>query len=329
MTTNIYEPHKVLITGGLGFIGSNLINYLVPKYPNILFVNLDRLDYVASLKNVTVSNASNYRFVQGDMGDTDLIRLILQTYEIDTIMNLAAQSSVDHSDSNSRQHVLDNVVAVHNLLEATRQYGKITRFVHISTDETYGDQKDGVAVHEESILMPNNVYSATKGCGELLCRAYRVSYKIPLILTKGNNIYGPRQYPEKVWPRFCLQLLKGEQVTIHGTGETRRSFLHVSDKVRALETIMFHGEIGNTYNIGTDREMSVLEVADALRKRICPDKTLDEVIKYIPDRPFNDSRYVITFERLQALGWKEEVEFAQGIDDLVAWYREHGETQWL
>jgi dTDP-glucose 4,6-dehydratase len=278
--TELYEPRRVLITGGAGFIGSALVNYMVRKYPEITWVVLDRLDYCASLKNITVTDAPNYHFVRGDMGAIDFIMYVLQSHQIDTIMNLAAQSSVDHSENNSAAHVQDNIVAVHSMLEATRRYGGVRRFFQISTDESYGDQESGEPAHEASILMPNNVYAATKACSELLCRAYRVSYKIPLLISKGNNVYGPAQYPEKIFPRFAMQLLRGEKVTVHGKGITSRSFLHVQDTVRALETILFKGTTGDTYNIGTDRELTVLEVAEALRKRICPEKSLDEVVEY-------------------------------------------------
>lgn len=323
-----YSPKSVLVTGGAGFIASNLLNTLVLKYPSIQWVCLDRLDYCASLKNITVSDQPNYRFVKGDMGAMDFLMHILTSYKIDTIMNLAAQSSVDHSDNNSADHVKDNVLAVHNILEATRRYGKIRRLFHISTDEVYGDQESGEPVHEASLLVPNNIYSATKAAGEMLVRAYRVSYKLPIVISRGNNVFGTRQYPEKIWPKFATQLLRGEKVTVHGTGETRRNFLHVDDTVSALETILFKGVIGEIYNIGTSNELSVLEVADALRLRICPEKTLEEVVKYVPDRPFNDTRYIITSDKLRGLGWKEEVDFEEGIDELVKWYRENGEGQW-
>ena len=323
-----YQPHRILLTGGLGFIGSHLVNYLVEKYPDVLIVNLDRHDYCSSLKNITVADAPNYRYVKGDMGTMDFVMHILQSYNIDTIMNLAAQSSVDHSENNSIAHVQDNIVAVHTMLEATRRYGKIRRFLQVSTDETLGDQVDGIAATEDSILAPNNIYASTKACGELLCRAYRVSYKLPLILSKGNNVHGFGQHTDKVFPRFCTQLLSGKKVTVHGDGLTSRSFLHVSDTVKALETILLKGVIGETYNIGTRRELTVLEVADTLRRRICPDKTLADIVEYVKDRPYNDKHYKITSDKLRALGWKEEKDFDQGIDELVEWYRNHGDDHW-
>lgn len=324
-----YEPRKVLITGGLGFIGSNLINYLVKKYPHILWVNLDRLDYCASLKNVNVADAHNYRFVKGDMGMMDFVTHILQSYEIDTIMNLAAQSSVDHSDNNSASHVQDNVVAVHTMLEATRRYGKIRRFIHCSTDECYGDQENGTPVNEASILIPNNIYSASKAAGEMLVRAYQVSYKIPIIVSRGNNCVGERQHATKIWPAFITRLLRGEKVKVHGDGSTRRNFMHVNETVRAFEILLFKGVTGEIYNLGTVNEYSVLEVADILRKKICPEKQLDEILEFVPDRPFNDKRYWITSDKIRALGWKEQDSFDQMIDNTIEWYRRYGETQWL
>jgi UDP-glucose 4,6-dehydratase len=324
-----YIPQNVLVTGGAGFIGSGYLNHMVAKYPQINFVNLDRLDYCASLKNVTVADAANYKFVHGDIGSLDLVMHILDTHKIDGIVSFAAQSSVDHSNNNAEQHVRDNVLAVQQLLEACRKYGKLQRIIMVSTDECYGDQVDGTAVHEDSLLMPNNVYSASKAAGEMIVRAYRVSYKLPIIVTRGNNCFGERQYCEKIWPKFISQLLKGEKMTIHGRGETRRNFLHVNDTVKAFDLILFQGKIGEIYNIGTSNELSVLEVAELLRSKICPYKTLDEVTTYVRDRDFNDARYVITSNKLRALGWKEEEGFNCSVDRMIEWYRMHGETQWV
>ena len=321
-------PINVLITGGCGFIGSALVNYLVAKYPSIRFINLDRLDYVASLKNITVNDASNYHFVQGDITKFDLVMSLLKLYEIDTIIHLAAQSSVDHSNSNSFQHVQDNIVGTYTMLEAALQYGKIQRFIHCSTDECYGDQEDGNPVDETSILMPNNIYSATKASAEMLVRAYRVSHKLPIIVSRGNNCVGERQFPEKVWPSFIMKLLRGEKVKVHGNGSARRNFMYVEDTVRAFEVLLFKGKIGEIYNLGTNNELSVLEVADILRQKICPNKQLDEIIEYVPDRPFNDTRYWIKSEKIRALGWKETIPFNEAIDRTIDWYRKNGETQW-
>lgn len=323
-----YSPKCVLLSGCAGFIGSNLVNYLVVKYPQITWLNLDRLDYCSSLKNITVSDKPNYVFIKGDIGSMDLVMHILTSYKVDAVMNLAAQSSVDHSQNNAKQHIIDNVLGVQNILEAARHYSKLTKIIQISTDETYGDQESGEPAHEASLLMPNNIYASSKGSADLICRAYRVSYKLPLLITKSNNIYGPRQFIDKVWPAFAMSLLRGEKVKVHGKGLTSRSFLHVMDKCRALETILFKGVIGETYNIGTDRELTVLEVADELRKRICPEKKLDEIVEYVNDRPYNDSRYKISSDKLRALGWKEEVDFEKGVDELVTWYGVHGATQW-
>ena len=327
--TEPYLTKSVLVTGGAGFIASNFLNYMVVKYPDVKFINLDRLDYCASLKNIEVADRNNYKFVLGDMGSYDLVAHLLSSYEIDTVISFAAQSSVDHSTNNADQHVRDNVLAVQQLLEACRRYGKLRRIVLASTDEVLGSQDDGLAATEDSILMPNNVYSASKAAGEMITRAYRISYKLPIIVTRGNNCYGERQHPTKIWPKFICQLLKGEKMTIHGQGATRRNFLHVMDTVRAFDVVLRNGQIGETYNIGTNNELSVMEVAEMLRQKICPEKTLDEVVDYVVDRDFNDQRYLITSDKLRELGWSEQEDFDQSIDKMIAWYRGISPDHWV
>jgi UDP-glucose 4,6-dehydratase len=323
-----YTPRSVLVTGGAGFIASNFLNYMVPKYPQVKFVNLDRLDYCASLKNVTVAEAGNYEFVHGDVGSEDLVRYVLLEEKIDTVIHFAAQSHVCNSFASSLQYTRDNVLATHVLLEEVRKYGKVGRFIHVSTDEVYGEIETGTCT-EQSLLLPTNPYAASKAAAEFIVRAYQISHKLPIIITRSNNIWGVAQNFEKLIPKFIMHLLHNEKCTIHGNGLTRRNFLHVSDVVRAFETILLKGEVSKIYNIGTDCEYSVLEIAELLRLRICPAKPFEKIVETVPDRLFNDVRYSVDSSSLRALGWKEEVDFLAELEPVIEWYRKYGDTQWL
>jgi UDP-glucose 4,6-dehydratase len=323
----LYSPTNVLISGGAGFIASHLLNYMVPKYPEVKFVNIDRLDYCASLKNIKVSDAPNYTFVKGDIGSEDLLRYVLTTHKIDTVMHLAAQSSVCASFDNSLAFTKDNVLGTHVLLEAVRKYGGVKRFLNISTDEVVGTVEEGES-SENTILRPTNPYSASKAGAELLAYSYLISYKLPIIVTRGNNVIGENQFPEKILPTFILQLLDGKRVTVHGDGSTKRNFMYVLDTVKALEVVLLKGEVGKIYNIGTNCEKTVLEIAEMLRQHITPDKTLEEIITYVVDRPYNDRRYAVNSSALRALGWKEETSLEEQLPSIIEWYRIHGKTQW-
>jgi len=318
--------HRLLITGGCGFIGSNFINHML-KNSVLLIVNIDRLDYCASTRNINVST-DNYRFVKGDIKSSDLLNFILTEFEIDTVIHFAAQSHVCNSFTNSLNFTQDNILGTHTLLESCRQYGKIKRFIHVSTDEVYGDQFDGKAVTESSMIMPTNCYAASKAAAEMIVRSYQLSFNMPIIITRGNNVYGPSQYPEKLIPKFIMSLLNNEKCTVHGDGSSRRNFLYIDDVVSAFETILFKGEIGKVYNIGTDNEYSVIEIADKLRTLIASDKSLADIIINVPDRNINDKRYLITSDPLRKLGWSEQVSFEEGLTKTIDWYKQFGHTNW-
>lgn len=309
----------VLVTGGCGFIGSNFLNHMVLKYPEVQFVNLDAMYYCASHSNICVSDQPNYTFVKGKIQDSDLVSHILLKYNIDVVIHFAAQSHVDSSFTDSLSYTYDNVYGTHVLLECCRLYGKINRFIHISTDEVYGESLDNDLKTETSILCPTNPYAATKAASELISRSYYYSFNMPIIITRGNNVYGINQYVEKVIPRFIQQLKENKPCTIHGTGENLRAFIHVDDVVRAVDTIRLNGHIGEIYNIGSPDEISVLDLA---KKLICLIKgdAVDNFIEYVPDRNFNDKRYYICDEKLKALGWEPLVSFDEGLTTTVSWY---------
>ena len=315
---------KLLVTGGCGFIGSNFVNYYFRQNKDVTIVNLDAMYYCASETNVAeeVRNSSRYHLVKGNLCSFDLIANILNIYQIDTIIHFAAQSHVQNSFEDALQYTHDNVQGTHTLLEASRKYGKIVRFIHISTDEVYGESmlnENEEKKNENSILCPTNPYAATKAAAELIAKSYYHSFKMPIIITRGNNVYGPNQYPEKLIPRFIQQLQQDQKVTIQGDGSNVRAFLHVNDVCSALKLVLEKGEIGEIYNVGSDdhHEYTVLQIAHILIEKIKKTTTHNEWITYIEDRPFNDKRYYISNEKVKQLGWTIDTDFDNGINELI------------
>ena len=245
---------------------------------------------------------------------------MLKTENIDTIMHFAAQTHVDNSFGNSFQFTQNNIMGTHVLLESAK-VAKIKRFVHVSTDEVYGEQQmDQKPMDEEQILEPTNPYAATKAGAEFLAKSYLRSFNLPLIITRGNNVYGPHQYPEKLIPKFINQLKRGRKVTLHGTGANKRNFLFVEDVARAFECILFKGQVGLVYNIGGSNELANIEVArDLIRLSGFGDREND-MMCFVEDRFFNDLRYHINSDRLFELGWREQVSWKDGILLTYEWY---------
>lgn len=315
---------KLLVTGGCGFIGSNFVNYYFKQNSDVTIVNLDAMYYCASETNVAeeIRNSSRYHLVKGNLCSYDLIANILNIYQIDTIIHFAAQSHVQNSFEDALQYTHDNVQGTHTLLEASRKYGKIVRFIHISTDEVYGESmlnENEEKKNENSILCPTNPYAATKAAAELIAKSYYHSFKMPIIITRGNNVYGPNQYPEKLIPRFIQQLKQDEKVTIQGDGSNVRAFLHVNDVCSALKLVLEKGKIGEIYNVGSDdhHEYTVLQIAHILIEKIKKTTIHNDWIKYIDDRPFNDKRYYISNEKVKELGWTIDTDFDNGINELI------------
>jgi|TARA_B110000285_G_scaffold85010_1_gene97486 dTDP-glucose 4,6-dehydratase len=317
------ERINLLVTGGCGFIASNFINY-VSKNDKYNIINVDAMYYCANEENIdkNIRESDYYTFVKGNICSEDLMTHILTTHKINEVIHFAAQSHVQNSFEDSLQFTRDNILGTHVLLECCRKYGKITKFIHVSTDEVYGESMNNINEShktEHSILCPTNPYAATKASAELIAQSYNHSYNMPIVITRGNNVYGPNQYPEKLIPRFIQQLHNNEKVTIQGNGSAVRAFLHTEDTVRAFETILNNGVIGEIYNIGCDDEMeySVLDVAKMLITKIKKTDNYDEWITYIEDRPFNDQRYYISNEKVKKLGWDIKVSFEDGINGLL------------
>lgn len=311
-----YEPYNVLVTGGCGFIGSNFINHIGKEY-NV--VCLDRMDYCARKEHLLVP----CKIYHGDINDFQLVSSILEEHSIDTVVHFAAQSHVDNSFGNSIKFTMDNILGTHSLIEACRKYKGIKRFIHISTDEVYGEIPLNETSTEQSLLNPTNPYAASKAGAEFIVRSYIYSYQFPAIVTRGNNAYGSNQYPEKLIPKFILSLLSGKKCTIHGDGQSRRNFIHAYDTVQSLKLILSKGKVGETYNIGTCNEYSVNEIYTILMGKLKPNEPLEDWRIFIQDRNFNDKRYFVDPSKLKSLGWKESVIFDRGLDETIEWYREN------
>ena len=320
------ETTILFVTGGAGFIGSNFINEIYKHYKRIKIINFDALYYCANEKqNINEEirkDKKRYTFIHGNLQSLDLLNYIFQINKITHVIHFAAQSHVQTSFTDAIQYTQDNILGTHNLLEAVRLYcPTLNKFIHVSTDEVYGESMldtDEKHKTEQSVLCPTNPYAATKAGAELLAQAYNHSFKMPIIITRGNNVYGSNQYPEKVIPRFIQQLKNGEKVTIQGDGSCVRAFLHAIDTANAFIKILEKGKVGEIYNIGCDKgmEYSILEVAKLLIKKIKGTDDYEKWITFIEDRPFNDQRYYISNYKLKELGWEIKINFEEGIEML-------------
>mmetsp|Transcript_38583 Transcript_38583/g.62245 ORF Transcript_38583/g.62245 Transcript_38583/m.62245 type:complete len:695 (-) Transcript_38583:392-2476(-) len=335
MTVTQHEPLNLLVTGGAGFIASHVAELLFQKYPKYKIVILDCLEPCASLQNFTkMKGKPNFKFIKGDIRSIDLLNFIVETEKIDTIMHFAAQTHVDLSFGNSITFTEANVLGTHMMLEVARAHKEqIKRFIHVSTDEVYGenasyDCANDLKKEDMSMLDPTNPYAASKAGAEMLVRSYSHSYGLPVIITRGNNVYGPRQFPEKLIPKMIMMVTKGKKLTVHGDGSSKRSYLHVDDVARAFDVILHQGITGKTYNIGTPIEHTVNSVVRQIVALMKPGSDPESMIQQVRNRPFNDARYYLDTSQLQKLGWKETVPFEKGLKETVDWYMKNAATFW-
>ncbi|KAJ3274874.1 hypothetical protein HK104_003996 [Borealophlyctis nickersoniae] len=323
------SPKTILVTGGAGFIASYVVRKLVLLYPEYNIVNLDKIDYCSSLNNTkTLKGRHNYSFVKADITNRDRVLSILREKSVDVILHFAAQSHVDNSFGNSADFTHNNVMGTHVLLEAAREY-KISRFIHVSTDEVYGEVEHGSDdLPEESILAPTNPYAATKAAAEMLVHAYHKSFGLPTIITRSNNVYGPYQFPEKIIPKFINLLNEGKKCCIHGDGSNTRRYIYATDVADAIDIVLHQGHVGETYNIGTTLELSNLQLAHRLIRLMGLPGQVEDHLEFVPDRPFNDRRYAVDSQKLQKMGWSAKVEFDEGLKKTIAWYTQYGRYWW-
>jgi dTDP-glucose 4,6-dehydratase len=323
---------NLLVCGGAGFIGSNFVRYMLETYPTYKIVNYDKLTYAGNIANLAdVADNPNYAFEQGDIVDINRIKEVVAKYEIDHIINFAAETHVDRSiHGGATEFIMTNVLGVQMLLDTVKDSdGAIKRFVNVSTDEVFGDLEldDERKFDENWPIMPNMPYAAAKAGGDLMCNAYRRTHKVPVIVTHCSNNYGPYQFPEKLIPFFTFKLLAGETVPVYGDGQNVRDWIHVVDHARALDLILHKGEDGEVYNIGSDNELSNME----LTKRILAIMGKDESsIEYVRDRPGHDRKYAIDSTKIEALGWQPlypAEKFDEGLRETVQWYQDN--TEWV
>lgn len=321
---------KLLVCGGAGFIGSNFIRYMLATYPEDIIVNFDKLTYAGNPDNLSdVADNPHYKFVQGDITDLNSINAAIKDNGITHVINFAAETHVDRSiHGGTKDFVLTNTLGVQMILDAVR-FNKIERFLNVSTDEVYGSLKLGEDTRftEETPIWPNMPYAAAKAGGDLMCNAYFVTHKVPVIVTHCSNNYGPYQFPEKLIPFFVFKLLKGEKVPVYGDGLNVRDWIHVIDHSTALDLLLRKGTPGEVYNIGVDNERNNLEITKMILSIM---GFGEDKIEYIQDRPGHDRRYAIDSSKIAALGWKAEYpreKFEQGLRETIEWYKQN--TKWV
>ena len=312
---------KLVVTGGAGFIGSNFIRHVLAAHADDSIVNLDKLTYAGNLKNLAdVTDSPRYRFVHGDVCDAKMVRDVLRG--ADAVVNFAAESHVDRSLVEPDAFLRTDVFGVFTLLEAVRELG-IPRFVHISTDEVYGSLATGSA-RESDPLRPSNPYSASKAGGDLLALTYWQTHRVPVVVTRSSNNFGPFQYPEKVIPLFVTNALDDQPLPLYGDGRNVRDWLYVVDNCTALDLVLRKGKDGEVYNIGGGHEVeNIVLTRDILRLTGKP----ETLIRPVKDRPGHDRRYSVDSKKVRQLGWTPKHPFGKALETTVAWFREH-EAWW-
>ena len=310
----------IIVTGGLGFIGSNLINILKNKY---FIINIDKVSYASNFKNIDPS-IKNYKFYKIDINNKIFIKNILRKYNPSIIFNLAAETHVDRSIDGPQQFIESNILGVFNLLETIKNHKKKIKLIHISTDEVYGDIKKNYKSKEEDAYNPSSPYSASKASGDLLIKSYIRTYKIPAIITNCCNNFGPNQYPEKLIPTIIYNILNKKPIPIYGKGENLREWIYVKDHCDALIKVAEKGVIGENYNIGSGIVLNNIQIAKKIIstfKKINYNKNIKSKIHLVKDRPGHDLRYCLDSTKIRnKLKWKYKSSFDQKINETIFWY---------
>ncbi len=310
---------KLLITGGAGFIGGNFVQYMVKKYPGYDIFNLDALTYAGDLsKHKHIEYLNNYHFVKIDITDKESIMSLFKKEKFDYVTHFAAESHVDRSISHPSLFIQTNVLGTQILLDASKKYN-VSKFLHVSTDEVYGDLDFDPTTffHEETPLQPNSPYSASKASSDLLVRAYHKTYSLPINITRCSNNYGPFHYPEKLIPLTISRVLNEKKIPVYGDGENIRDWLHVFDHCAAIDLVLHKGVDGDVYNIGGHNEKTNLEVVKTIINILGKSA---ELIEFVPDRLGHDRRYAIDPSKIERLGWKPTYSFETGIKQTIEWY---------
>ncbi len=318
---------NLLVTGGAGFIGSNFVKYVLANY-DYNVINLDKLTYAGNLENLSdVEKNPRYKFVKADICDEKEVNEIIKKYEIDTIVNFAAESHVDRSILGSREFVVTNVLGTQVLLDAAKNL-KLEKYLQVSTDEVYGslpEDKKEIKFTETTPIAPSSPYSASKASADMLCYSYYHTHKFPVLITRCSNNYGPYQFPEKLIPLMIAKALGGEKLPVYGDGKNIRDWLYVEDHCSGIMTVLEKGRYGEVYNIGGNNEWYNIDIVKLILKRLGKG---EEYITFVKDRPGHDRRYAIDSGKIQReLGWKPAHVFEEGIEKTIKWYIEN-ESWW-
>jgi len=307
---------KLLVTGGMGFIGSNFIRYVLKEHSDWEIINLDKLGYGSNPTNLRdIEDDPRYTFVKGDIADFELMKGLVK--QVDAVVNFAAESHVDRSISSPDHFLRSNVIGVYTILEAIRKENPEVRLVHISTDEVYGDILEG-SFREEDALKPSSPYSATKAAADSLVLGWARTYNLNASITRCTNNYGPYQFPEKLIPKTIIRASMGLKVPIYGTGQNVRDWIYVEDHVRAVERVLLEGEPREIYNVSAGEEKTNLEVVKMILRLLGKDESL---IEFVEDRPGHDLRYSLdSWKITRDLKWRPKVSFEEGIHLTVEWY---------
>jgi dTDP-glucose 4,6-dehydratase len=312
----------ILVTGGLGFIGSNFIHFLNQNYPEIEITNLDAGLIGSNEKSLEeINSKKNYRLVWGNINDQKLVERLLDS--VDGVINFAAETHVDRSINNSKPFLESNIMGVYTILDLIKRKNKKIRFLQISTDEVFGSLDYGQA-KEKDVFSPSSPYSASKASAELIAESYVKTFGLDIVITRCTNNFGPRQLPEKLIPKTIIRALKNMKIPIYGTGKNIRDWLYVDDHSRAIIEVFLNGKSGESYNISADNELSNIQIVEKILEIL--DKPKD-LIHYVEDRPGHDERYSLNSSKLQTeLSWKPEKKFEKYLNDTVNWYLDN--EQW-
>ncbi|MFL6558857.1 MAG: dTDP-glucose 4,6-dehydratase, partial [Bacillus sp. (in: firmicutes)] len=310
---------KLIITGGAGFIGGNFVQYMINKYPQYDIYNLDGLTYAGDLtKHCEIEMKGNYHFMKADIADRETILPLFEKEKFDYVVHFAAESHVDRSITDPEIFVRTNVLGTQVLLDAAKQI-EVTKFVHVSTDEVYGELEldSSTLFTEETPLQPNSPYSASKASSDFLVRAYHETFGLPVNITRCSNNYGPFHFPEKLIPLTISRVVNNQKVPVYGDGKNIRDWLHVHDHCAALDLVLHEGVTGEVYNIGGHNERTNLDVVKTIITTLGKS---EEFIEFVPDRLGHDKRYAIDPTKLEKLGWKPTYTFETGIAQTIEWY---------
>ena len=311
---------NIMVTGGAGFIGSNFVIRFLEQYPNYNVLVFDKLTYAGNLDNLLdVTDNPRYAFMQGDICSSDEVSQAIETHQIDTIVNFAAETHVDRSIMNPDAFIQTSVYGTYTLLEAAKKY-ELERYHQISTDEVYGHIPDGQSSVESDPLEPRSPYAASKASADLMVQAYHVTYGLATTITRGSNNIGPYQYPEKVLPLFTTNAIDDKPLPVYGDGRQMREYQYVLDHCDAIDLVLHKGEIGEIYNIGTGVELENMELVEILLDTLGKPRDL---IQHVTDRAGHDRRYSLDISKIKALGWESAHTPQDAIRKTVEWYRDN------